>query len=158
VAASYRLTALRGAVNALVSPLTRVGLAGRHTYVLTVPGRRSGRLYSTPVALLERDGERWLVSPYGEVSWVRNVRAHREVTLARRGRSETLRAEEVDAATAAPVLRDYMRWARVTRPFFDAAADAPVAAFEPRRHGTRSSGSVSRPDRRAAAGRGRAGS
>jgi deazaflavin-dependent oxidoreductase (nitroreductase family) len=123
VAASYRLTTVRRIANALVTPLTRVGLAGRHTYVLTVRGRRTGRAYSTPVTLLEDDTGRFLVSPYGNVQWVRNVRASGEVVLARRGRAETLRAEEVDAAAAAPVLRAYRRRARVTGPFFDAGPD-----------------------------------
>ncbi len=41
----------------------------------TVPGRKSGVPRTTPVALGERDGRRWLVSPYGEVDWVRNLRA-----------------------------------------------------------------------------------
>ena len=59
----------------------RVGLAGRHTYVLTVVGRTSGTRYSIPVILVEARGERWLVSPYGEVAWVRNARAAGEVQL-----------------------------------------------------------------------------
>jgi deazaflavin-dependent oxidoreductase (nitroreductase family) len=129
VAATYRLTILRRVVNALVRPLTRLGLAGSHTYLLTVRGRRTGKPYSTPVTLVEGDGGRWLVSPYGDVQWVRNVRAHGEVVLARRGRTETLRAEEVDAAAAAPVLRVYRRRARVTGPFFDVGPDAPEEAF-----------------------------
>ena len=79
--------------------------------------------------LVEGDGRRWLVSPYGDVQWVRNARANAEVVLARRGRTETLRAEEVDAATAAPALRTYLRSARVTRPFFDVGPDAPEEAF-----------------------------
>jgi hypothetical protein len=47
----YRLSLPRRILNAAVRRLARLGLAGRHTYVLTVPGRRSGRRYSTPVRL-----------------------------------------------------------------------------------------------------------
>lgn len=72
MAKTYHLGASRRLVNAVMSPLARLGLAGRHTYILTVRGRKTGRAYSTPVILIE-DSERWLVAPYGEVGWVRNA-------------------------------------------------------------------------------------
>jgi hypothetical protein len=49
VAESYRLTLVRRLVNASIKPLVRLGLGGRHTYILTVRVRRTGRGYSTPV-------------------------------------------------------------------------------------------------------------
>jgi hypothetical protein len=67
-------------INGCVKGLLRIGVAGRHTYLLGVRGRRSGRTYSTPIILVE-NGDRWLVAHYGEVSWVRNVRAAGEATL-----------------------------------------------------------------------------
>jgi hypothetical protein len=73
MAATYRLSRWRHLLNALVRGLLRVGLGPRHTYLLTVHGRRSGRRYSTPVTLVEEGRNRWLVAPYGEVSWVRNA-------------------------------------------------------------------------------------
>jgi hypothetical protein len=72
------------------------------------------------VILVETGGERWLVSPYGLVGSVHNVRATPELSLRRGKRSEQLWAEEVDAATAGPVLQRYVRNARATAPFFDA--------------------------------------
>jgi F420H(2)-dependent quinone reductase len=63
----YRLTAWRRAANSLMRGLLRWGLAPRHTYLLTVLGRRSGRPQATPVTLVEEGQERWLVAPYGEV-------------------------------------------------------------------------------------------
>jgi deazaflavin-dependent oxidoreductase (nitroreductase family) len=129
MARNYRLTIARKLVNAVVRPLVRIGLGGRHTYLLTVAGRRSGRLYSTPVTLGELDGERFLVSPYGETAWVLNARAAGEVELRRTGRSERFRVSELPAAEAAPVLRAYLRKAPVTRPFFDVSAGSPLEAF-----------------------------
>lgn len=129
MAEPYRLTASRRAANALIKLLTRVGLGGRHTYLLTVRGRKTGRDYSTPVTLIE-DGERWLVAPYGEVGWVRNARAAGEVRLSRAGRSETLRVEEVAPAQAAPVLREYLTRVPIVRPFFDVTPDSPLEEFE----------------------------
>ena len=51
-------------------------------HLLTVRGRKSGLPRTTPVNLIEYQGRRWLVAPYGEVAWVRNVRAAGEVELA----------------------------------------------------------------------------
>ena len=128
MAKTYHLGATRRLVNAVMSPLARRGLAGRNAYVLTVRGRRSGNSYSIPVIVVD-DGRRWLVSPYGEVAWVRNARAAGEVRLSRAGRSEQLAIEEVGAEQAAPILHRYLRAVPVVRPFFDVRPDSPVADF-----------------------------
>jgi deazaflavin-dependent oxidoreductase (nitroreductase family) len=112
-----------------MKPLVRLGIGGKSTYLLTTTGRRTRQPRTTPVILVEDDGERWLVSPYGMVAWVHNVRAQPEVTLRHGRREETLHAEEVDPATAGPVLQRYVRSARVTAPFFDAKGDGPVEDF-----------------------------
>lgn len=124
----YRLTPVRRLANAAIKPLIRLGLGGRHTYILTVRGRRTGRDYSTAVTLIE-DGERWLVAPYGEVSWVRNARAAGEVRLSRARRSETLRIEEVGPEQAAPILREYLQQVPIARPYFDVTPDSPLEEF-----------------------------
>lgn len=103
-------------------------MAGRHTYVLAVRGRRSGRRYETPVTLIE-NGERWLVAPYGEVAWVRNARAAGEVELTRAGRSEVLGIEQAPPEQAAPVLKRYIKSIPVVRPFFDASPASPIEDF-----------------------------
>jgi deazaflavin-dependent oxidoreductase (nitroreductase family) len=116
-------------VNVLVRPAARLGLAGKRTHVMTVVGRKSGRRYSTPVQLVFLDGQRWLVSPYGERAWVRNARAAGSVELTRAGHTEQARIEEVDAQTAAPVLREYLKKTRVTRSFFAADKNSPLEEF-----------------------------
>jgi deazaflavin-dependent oxidoreductase (nitroreductase family) len=129
MAATFRQTWLRRLGNVLITPLARFGLAGKRTHILTVAGRRSGKKYSTPVMLVFHDGSRWLVAPYGERPWVLNVRAAGFAELTRARRTERARIEEVDAQTAAPVLREYLRKTPVTKPFFDASADSPVEEF-----------------------------
>jgi deazaflavin-dependent oxidoreductase (nitroreductase family) len=129
MAQTYRLSGARRLVNTVIKRLARLGLAGPHTYVLTVRGRRTGKRYETPVTLIE-NGDRWLVAPYGEVGWVRNARAAGEVQLHRKRRSETLQIEEVAPTAAAPVLRQYLQQARVVRPFFDVTPTSPLDAFE----------------------------
>ena len=120
----YRLSSGRRAINLVVRPLARVGLIGPRTHLLTVPGRRSGRLWSTPVSLVELDGERYAVAPYGDRNWVKNARAAGWVDLRRGRRLERMTVEELQPDAAVPVLRRYYQLGRVTRPFFDADLDA----------------------------------
>ncbi len=129
MAKTYQLGPRRRAVNVLMKPLVRLGIGGKSTYLLTTIGRRIGQERTTPVILVEIDGERWLVSPYGLVAWVHNVRAQPEVVLRHGRREETLHAKEVDPIEAGPVLKRYLRNARVTAPFFDANSNDPVETF-----------------------------
>jgi hypothetical protein len=59
----------RRLVNTLVSRLRTGGVA-----TLTVPGRSTGRPRAVPVIPVEVDGASYLVSPFGESDWVRNLR------------------------------------------------------------------------------------
>jgi deazaflavin-dependent oxidoreductase (nitroreductase family) len=129
VAAQYRKTWLRRLGNVFVAPAARLGLAGKRTHVLTVVGRKSGRKYSTPVQLVFLDGERWLVSPYGERAWVKNARAAGFVELTRAMKTQRVRIEVADARTAAPILREYLRQTPIARSFFDAHTNSPVDEF-----------------------------
>ena len=122
-------------VNVLFWTLTRLGLGASYRHVLTAPGRKTGRLYSTPGDVIELDGQRWLVAGYGPASWVANTRTAGEVTLARGGHTDRFEVEEVDPAAAVPVLRKYMRTIRVTRAYSDAnpdSTDEEIAAELPR--------------------------
>jgi deazaflavin-dependent oxidoreductase (nitroreductase family) len=129
VAATFRNTPVRKLGNTLIAPLARLGLAGKRTHILTTAGRKTGRRYSTPVQLVFLDGERFLVAPYGERAWVKNARASGTVELTRARRTERVRIEEVDAQTAAPVLRTYLRKTPVTKPFFTAKRNAALEEF-----------------------------
>lgn len=129
MAATYRQGAARRLANVLVRALLRVGLGPRRTYLLGVRGRKSGRLLSTPVTLVEEGGRRWLVAPYGEVGWVKNARAAGSVTLSRGGRSETLKIAELGPGESAPVLKRYVTEVPITRPFFDATPASSLEAF-----------------------------
>lgn len=109
--------------------LLRWGVGPASSYLLTTTGRTTGRPRTTPVTLVETHGRRWLVAPYGQVGWVRNVRATPEVSLRRGWTTTLLSVREVDAETAGPVLRRYVAQVPVTAPFFAAVAGDPVEAF-----------------------------
>jgi deazaflavin-dependent oxidoreductase (nitroreductase family) len=123
----YRLSRGRRAINLVVRPLARLGLTGPRTHLLTVPGRKSGRLWSTPVSIVRLGAERWAVAPYGDRNWVKNARAAGWVELRRGHRREKLRVEELGPEEAVPVLRQYYRLGRVTRPFFGVSLDSSEA-------------------------------
>src|SRR5271167_3005360 len=80
-------TAVERIFNRFFGFLVGLGLGGKHNYLLQVRGRKSGRLYSTPINLLEIAGKRFLVAPRGRTKWVRNAEASGEVTL-KKGRSQ----------------------------------------------------------------------
>jgi deazaflavin-dependent oxidoreductase (nitroreductase family) len=128
-AAHYRLGLGRRAVNRIVRALLRLGRGPAATYLLIVPGRRSGALRSTPVTLVEDGGRRWLVAPYGEVAWVRNLRAAGRATLSRGGRVEEISVREIGVDDAAPVLRMHVRRLPITRAYFDAGPESDLDAF-----------------------------
>lgn len=134
MAEAYELNGMRRFINSIMKQMTRWGIGPQRTYTLTVVGRKSGKPYSTPVSLVEQDGQRWLVAPYGEVSWVKNARVAGQVTLSRGGKSETVKIEEVDALTAAPILKSYIKNEAITRPYFDSKPDSPVEAFASEAH------------------------
>jgi deazaflavin-dependent oxidoreductase (nitroreductase family) len=114
--------------DAIIGTFVRAGLVP-HSYMLTTKGRKTGRWRTTPVTLVERDGRRWLVAPYGPVSWVHNARAAGRVSVSRRGHRLEYTVREVSAAEAGPILKDYVQLARPTRPYFDAEPEAPVERF-----------------------------
>ena len=135
MAKTYRVGAGTRLINWTFRRLTEQGRGAPYRYVLTVPGRKTGRPHSTPVDVMERGGSRWLVAGYGPTNWVANARAAREVTLSRGGRSERFAVEDAEPADAVPVLRQYMTQIRVTRAYFDASPDSPdeaIAAELPR--------------------------
>src|SRR5271169_5530689 len=74
-------TAMERAFNRCFGFLVGIGFGLKHNYLLQVRGRKSGKLYSTPIDLLEMDGKRFLVAPRGRTQWVRNAEAAGEVTL-----------------------------------------------------------------------------
>jgi deazaflavin-dependent oxidoreductase (nitroreductase family) len=74
---------------------------------LSVIGRRSGRWRTTPVAVLDYEGERYLVSYRGESEWVRNFRASGRGRLRHKGAVEEITVSEVPVDERAPMLKVY---------------------------------------------------
>ncbi len=129
MARPFRYSLDRRIVNRLLIWLLKLGVAPSIYQLLTVPGRKTGKLYSVPVSLIEEEGTRWLVAPYGEVDWVKNARASGAVTISRGGQSEQFALRAVSPQEAAPILRKYLQTYRLTTPYFEAGPDSPLEAF-----------------------------
>jgi deazaflavin-dependent oxidoreductase (nitroreductase family) len=125
---TYRPNRAMKAANAVMRVLARAGMVPR-AVELTVRGRKSGAPHSLPVTPIERGGAVWLVSPYGIVDWVRNLRVAGDLTLSRGRTSRRFTAREATPEEAGPVLKRYVAVAPLVLPYFSAEADDPVDAF-----------------------------
>jgi deazaflavin-dependent oxidoreductase (nitroreductase family) len=74
---------------------------------LSVRGRRTGRLLTVPVAVLDYEGERYLISYRGESDWARNLRASGTARLRLRGKDEQIAAVEVPVEQRSELLDAY---------------------------------------------------
>ena len=100
-----RVPSLIPLVNPLIRRLLGAGLPFGPNVLLTVRGRSSGLPRTFPVAILDLDGRRYVQSPFGEVDWVRNLRAAQEAVVSKgRGREEVV-ATEVEPGEAGRILR-----------------------------------------------------
>jgi hypothetical protein len=106
------------------------GIAPKRAAALQIPGRRSGRVISFPVAIADFEGERYLVSMLGSnVNWVRNLKAAGGRAVLRHGRRESVHLAEVEPGARAPILRRYLQVAPGARPHIPVDRRAPLAEF-----------------------------
>ena len=96
------------ASNPLTRRLLRLGLPMGPNVLLTVRGRTSGLPRSAPVAIAEFDGHRWIIAAYGDVQWVRNLRAAGEGEVSKRSHTEHILARELSVTEALAFYRDTM--------------------------------------------------
>ncbi|MDQ2810088.1 MAG: nitroreductase family deazaflavin-dependent oxidoreductase [Chloroflexota bacterium] len=131
MANTFRPTFMTSLSNRVVTALLRLGLPIGQMALLTVVGRKSGLPRTTPVALVQRDGQRWVTSPYGEVDWVRNLRAAGRATVKRGRHPDTVTAVELPMDEAAVILQQTLRMAPAfIQAYYNVAQDAPLADFE----------------------------
>src|SRR5437899_12406747 len=107
-----------------------VGPGNYPMYLLTVRGRKSGQPRTIPIVILERNGKRYLASPYGIVDWVRNLRAAGEAILTRGRRSETVTARELPPKEAALVLREEIKGGNPFARYYQVTAESSLEDFE----------------------------
>jgi deazaflavin-dependent oxidoreductase (nitroreductase family) len=123
-------TAVERAFNRIFGFLVGIGIGFSHNYLLQVRGRRSGRLYSTPVDLLEMDGKRYLVAPRGRTQWVRNAEAAGEVMLKKGSKLQRFRLSPIANGDKPKILKAYLdSFKREVQRYFPVPAGSPPEAF-----------------------------
>jgi deazaflavin-dependent oxidoreductase (nitroreductase family) len=125
-------TVVDRAINKLFGLLVGFGLGLPHNYLLEVRGRKSGRVYSTPVDVLSRDGKRYLVAPRGYTQWTRNAIANGTVSLKKGRRSEEFAVRILSDDEKPEILKAYLdRFKLTVQRYFPVPAGSPSETFRP---------------------------
>ena len=112
--------------------LVGIGLGLRHNYLLQVRGRKTGRIYSTPVNILEMNGKRFLVAPRGQTQWVRNAQSSGSVSLKKGFKSEQFRLRAIPNEEKPEILKKYLdSFSTTVQRYFPVPAGSPPTAFQP---------------------------
>jgi deazaflavin-dependent oxidoreductase (nitroreductase family) len=110
--------------------LVGLGIGMRHNYLVEVPGRRTGRLHSTPIDLLEFKEKRFLVAPRGHTEWVRNAESAGEVALKRGAVRQKFQIRIVSNNEKPEILKTYLdRFKLTVQRYFPIAAGSGSEAF-----------------------------
>jgi deazaflavin-dependent oxidoreductase (nitroreductase family) len=120
-------------VSTIITTLLRLGVPVGPSALLSARGRTSGKLYTIPIALVENSGTSFLVAAFGEVNWVRNLRAAGSAQLTRRRRTEAIGVVELGAREAAPILKQFLRESQSVsfiKPYFHVTPQSSLADFE----------------------------
>jgi deazaflavin-dependent oxidoreductase (nitroreductase family) len=107
-----------------------LGLGFSYNYLLQVRGRKSGKIYSTPLDLLELGGKRFLVAARGRTQWVRNAEAAGEVALKKGRLRQSFRLRALSDQEKPEILKAYLdRFKGEVQRFFPVPAGSPAEAF-----------------------------
>jgi deazaflavin-dependent oxidoreductase (nitroreductase family) len=116
--------------NRLFGFLVGLGLGFSYNYLLEVRGRKTGKLYSTPINLLELRGKRYGVAPRGRTQWVRNAEAAGEVTLKKGSVRQKFRLRPIPDAEKPVILKAYLdTFRREVQRYFPIPAGSPQESF-----------------------------
>jgi deazaflavin-dependent oxidoreductase (nitroreductase family) len=111
--------------------LVALGLGLRHNYLVQVAGRRTGRLYSTPIDLLEFKGRRFLVAGRGRTQWVRNAEAAGEVIIKKGTKRQRFLIRIVPDEEKPEILKAYLdRFKLTVQRYFPVRAGSEPRDFD----------------------------
>ena len=111
--------------------MLRAGMSMGGMTLLTVRGRKSGQLRTTPVTIVEQNGQRWITAPFGTVNWVRNLRAAGVATLRVGRHTETISATELPTKEVALVLKEHLgSFPSFIRQYYNVTPTSSLEEFE----------------------------
>jgi hypothetical protein len=109
--------------------LLRRGIGPGSQRLLSIPGRTTGLLRTTPVAVVTVGGKRYLVAGYETSDWVKNARAAGWGIIGRGKASERVTLTELSPERGIQVLREFAHEVRGGRSFLTVKADGSDADF-----------------------------
>ncbi|HLW02420.1 MAG TPA: nitroreductase/quinone reductase family protein [Ktedonobacterales bacterium] len=130
---TFRMSRTMRLLTALLKALLQAGMPMGSLMLLSVRGHKSKKVYTTPVALVHQGHERWLVAAFGEVNWVRNLRAAGAAHLIRGRHTEPIDVVELGMTDAAPILQRFLQAYHLVPfipPYFSVTPHSPLADFE----------------------------
>jgi len=128
--------------NHMIRSFLRLGVPFGYVGLLTVKGRKTGKTRRNPVGLFDYKGKRYLFSTFGDVNWVRNVRAAGTATVRKKWTSRKVIPVELSSLETAKVLKEAIAprflglGGKIFGSHFPLKPDAPLAMFieESKRH------------------------
>jgi len=122
--------------NGVITRVAGAGLGPKALHLVTLPSRKTGRPYSTPILVVELSGGRYWIAVYGETNTVKNARAAGRLTLSRGRARQDVRLTEIPVLARTPYLRARAALGvnPMVRPYFDVTpltSDAEFAAIAP---------------------------
>ena len=118
-------------VNRAFGLMVKIGFGLSHNFLLEVRGRKTGRVYSTPVNVLEYKKKKYLVAPRGDTQWVRNVIVSQKATLVKGTKRENIRLRPIADQAKAEILKAYLDTYKLTvQRYFPIPAGSPAREFE----------------------------
>lgn len=107
-----------------------LGIGAPSSYLVEVRGRKSGKIYSTPVSLLRFHDKQFLVAPRGRTQWVRNAEAAGEVALKRSWKRKRYKIRPLADSEKPEILKAYLDTYKGTvHRFFPVQVGSPVSVF-----------------------------
>ena len=108
IASPAKVPGFVGFFNPVARRFLKVGPLLGPNALITVRGRNSGLARTTPVALVEIGGRRWVIGTFGETNWVRNLRAAGSATLSVGRRHDEVSSRELTVDEGAAFFRDVL--------------------------------------------------
>ena len=123
-------TAIETLFNRTLGFIVGLGIGPSYMYLLQVRGRKTGRVYSTPVNLIEIEGKPFLVAPRGRTQWVRNAESAGEISLKRGSAARKYRLRALNEEERPGVLKQYLdTYKSQVQRYFPVSAGSDPAAF-----------------------------
>lgn len=92
--------------NRLIILLNRLGMSIGTMHILSIPGRKTGKMRSTPVSVLRVNGQRYILTGL-ETGWVKNARAAGWGLLSYGRKKERVALVELPVEERSPILREF---------------------------------------------------